>query len=158
MRQYVELLKKILDTGEERHDRTGVGTLAIFGGEISFDLRDRFPLVTIKKTLYKSAFTEMLWFIRGEPNTHYLKEHNIPIWDDWADENGNLGPVYGVQWRSWPGKIREFSLERIVEWANDPSKDPDVTKYATKENWIGDKLDDKHDSIGLYQEHVDQLA
>lgn len=104
MKQYVELLKKILVEGEERGDRTGTGTLSIFGGQLEFDLRDSFPLVTIKKTLWKSAFIEMLWFLRGEPNTRFLKMHGVPIWNDWADKDGNLGPIYGVQWRSWPGR------------------------------------------------------
>lgn len=104
MKQYFDLLTDILTNGEVRGDRTGVGTKSIFGGQISFDLRERFPLVTLKKTLWKSAFIEMLWFLRGESNTHFLKQHNVPIWDDWADADGNLGPVYGVQWRSWPGK------------------------------------------------------
>lgn len=104
MMQYVDLLTKILTEGEVRADRTGVGTKSIFGGQLEFDLREAFPLVTIKKTLWRSAFIEMLWFIRGESNTKFLKDHNVPIWDDWADENGNLGPVYGVQWRKWPGR------------------------------------------------------
>lgn len=104
MKQYVDLLNKILAYGEKRGDRTGTGTLSIFGGQLEFDLRESFPLVTIKKTLWKSAFIEMLWFLRGEPNTKFLKQHGVPIWDDWADENGNLGPIYGVQWRKWPGK------------------------------------------------------
>lgn len=109
MRQYVDLLNKILTEGEKRTDRTGVGTLSIFGGHLSFDLRESFPLVTVKKTLWKSAFIEMLWFLRGESNTKYLKEHGVPIWDDWADESGNLGPVYGVQWRRWPGKVKTIA-------------------------------------------------
>lgn len=110
MKQYINLLQKILRDGEPRGDRTGIGTLSIFGGQLEFDLRERFPLVTIKKTLWKHAFTEMLWFLRGESNTSYLKQHDIKIWDDWADENGNLGPVYGVQWRKWPGKVKYMSM------------------------------------------------
>lgn len=105
MKQFAQLFQKILDEGEEKHDRTGVGTLSIFGGQVCFDLRERFPLVTQKKTLWKSAFIEMLWFLRGENNTKYLKDHNVPIWDAWADKDGNLGPIYGVQWRKWPGKV-----------------------------------------------------
>lgn len=106
MKQYVDLLKLILTTGEKRGDRTGTGTLSVFAPpDLKFDLRKSFPLVTIKKTLYKSAFTEMLWFLRGESNTSYLKQHGVPIWDDWADADGNLGPIYGVQWRKWPGKM-----------------------------------------------------
>jgi thymidylate synthase len=104
MKQFAELYQKIIDEGEERKDRTGVGTLSIFGGHLSFDLRERFPLVTMKKTLWKSAFIEMLWFLRGENNTKFLKHYDVKIWDAWADENGNLGPIYGVQWRKWPGK------------------------------------------------------
>ena len=101
MKQYVGLLQQVLAEGEVRQDRTGTGTKSVFGGQLTFDLREAFPLVTIKKTLWKSAFLEMLWFLRGEPNTAFLKQHNVPIWDDWADEQGNLGPVYGVQWRGW---------------------------------------------------------
>jgi thymidylate synthase len=105
MKQYVNLIKNILANGENRPDRTGTGTRSIFGGDLSFDLRERFPLVTIKKTLYDSAFTEMLWFISGDTNIKFLTDRKIPIWNGWADENGNLGPVYGYQWRFWNGKI-----------------------------------------------------
>lgn len=113
MKQVHQLWNKILTEGEERLDRTGVGTLSIFGGQVCFDLRERFPLVTLKKTLFKSAFTEMLWFLRGENNTSYLKEYGIPIWDDWADADGNLGPIYGVQWRKWPSKIPGFTIDQV---------------------------------------------
>ena len=114
MKQYIDLLHKILDDGEIRADRTGVGSISVFGGQLEFDLRERFPLVTIKKTLWKSAFIEMLWFLRGESNTKYLKQHNVPIWDDWADEHGNLGPIYGVQWRHWPGKnVQDVHTEDV---------------------------------------------
>jgi thymidylate synthase len=109
MQAYVDLLNKIINEGETRTDRTGVGTMSIFGGQVAFDLRERFPLVTVKKTLWKSAFIEMLWFLRGENNTNYLKQYNVPIWDDWVGKNGappgELGPIYGVQWRKWPGKV-----------------------------------------------------
>ena len=142
MKQYIDLLKNILANGEKRGDRTGTGTLSIFGGpELKFDLRERFPLVTMKKTLYKSAFIEMLWFLRGEPNTKFLKEHNVPIWDDWADAEGNLGPIYGVQWRSWPG---------AVTWQTN-------IHYDT----VGDALDDKISSITNVATHrpddIDQI-
>jgi thymidylate synthase len=118
MKPYTNLLKKILAEGETRGDRTGTGTLSIFGGQIEFDLRESFPLVTIKKTLWKSAFIEMLWFLRGEPNTSYLKQHGVPIWDDWADKDGNLGPIYGVQWRKWPGKVTEYITQDVAELLN----------------------------------------
>lgn len=101
MKQYLNLLQKIITDGEDRGDRTGVGTRSIFGGQIEFDLRERFPLVTIKKTLWKSSIIEMLWFLSGKCDTlDYLHQHNVPIWDDWA-KDGKLGPIYGVQWRRW---------------------------------------------------------
>ena len=102
MQQYVDLVNRVLREGEPRADRTGVGTLAVFGGRIEFDLRERFPLVTVKETRWKTAFLEMLWFLRGETNTEYLHWHGCTLWDAWADEHGNLGPVYGAQWREWP--------------------------------------------------------
>lgn len=105
MKQYKDLIQNIIDNGEFRDERTGTGAYSIFGGHLSFDLRKRFPLVTIKKTLWKHAFVEMLWFLRGEPNIKFLHEHDCHIWDEWADKDGNLGPVYGVQWRKWPGPL-----------------------------------------------------
>ena len=161
MKAYVDLLQRILAEGEERGDRTNVGTLSIFGGEVKFDLRERFPLVTIKKTLYKSAFTEMLWFIRGEPNIKYLHEHGIPIWDDWADENGNLGPVYGVQWRHWPGKLKDVPMRRILDWAEHPATDPEIDLLVKKgANCVGDKRSGppEFEEISVYQDQVDQLT
>lgn len=103
MKQYVNLVRKVLIEGEDRLDRTGVGTKAIFGGMIEFDLRDGFPLVTVKETRWKVAFLEMLWFLRGEGHTDWLHENGSKLWDDWANPNGDLGPIYGVQWRGWPG-------------------------------------------------------
>lgn len=101
MQQYVDLVNRVLREGEPRADRTGVGTLAVFGGRIEFDLRERFPLVTVKETRWKTAFLEMLWFLRGETNTEYLHRHGCTLWDAWANRRGNLGPVYGAQWRRW---------------------------------------------------------
>ena len=101
MQQYVDLVNRVLREGEPRADRTGVGTLAVFGGHIEFDLRERFPLVTVKETRWKTAFLEMLWFLRGETNTKYLHRHGCTLWDAWANGSGNLGPVYGAQWRRW---------------------------------------------------------
>lgn len=101
MQQYVDLVNRVLREGEPRADRTGVGTLAVFGGRIEFDLRERFPLVTVKETRWKTAFLEMLWFLRGETNTEYLHRHGCTLWDAWDDGRGNLGPVYGAQWRRW---------------------------------------------------------
>lgn len=101
MKQYTNLVAKILQTGEVREDRTGTGVISIFGGHIRFDLRERFPLVTAKETRWKTAFLEMLWFLRGDEDTAYLRAHGCKLWDAWADEHGELGPIYGVQWRKW---------------------------------------------------------
>ncbi len=124
MKQYHELLQDILDNGTRKEDRTGTGTISVFGRQLRFNLADGFPLVTTKKVHLKSIIYELLWFLRGDTNIKYLKEHGVSIWDEWADENGELGPVYGHQWRSWPtpegGHIDQIS-QVISQLKNNPN-------------------------------------
>lgn len=123
MEQYLDLLKFILENGVQKTDRTGTGTLSSFGYQMRFDLQKGFPLVTTKKLHLKSIIYELLWFLKGETNIKYLNENGVRIWDEWADEDGNLGPVYGKQWRSWEGKdgkITDQISELIAQIKNNP--------------------------------------
>jgi thymidylate synthase len=124
MQQYLDLLQHILDTGVKKTDRTGTGTQSVFGYQMRFDLQKGFPLVTTKKVHMKSIIHELLWFLKGETNIAYLKEHGVKIWDEWADENGDLGPVYGKQWRSWEGKDGKV-IDQISELIAQIKKNPD---------------------------------
>src|SRR5688572_15602236 len=124
MRQYLDLLQHILDKGTHKTDRTGTGTQSCFGYQLRFDLQKGFPLVTTKKVHLKSIIYELLWFLKGETNIAYLKEHGVKIWDEWADENGDLGPVYGKQWRSWEGKDGKV-IDQVSDLISQVKKNPD---------------------------------
>jgi thymidylate synthase len=124
MQQYLDLLRLARDSGVEKHDRTGTGTRSIFGHQMRFNLADGFPLVTTKKVHLKSIIYELLWFLRGETNVHWLREHGVTIWDEWADANGELGPVYGYQWRSWPAQT-DGTIDQIANLIRDIQQNPD---------------------------------
>ena len=124
MQQYLSLLQHILDNGVQKTDRTGTGTISTFGYQMRFSLQDGFPLVTTKKLHVKSIIHELLWFLKGETNIAYLKENGVRIWDEWADENGDLGPVYGKQWRSWQGADGK-TIDQVSELINHIKKNPD---------------------------------
>jgi len=123
MKQYLDLMQHVLNNGVEKSDRTGTGTKSVFGHQLRFNLAEGFPLVTTKKCHLRSIIHELLWFIKGDTNTKYLKDNGVRIWDEWADENGNLGPIYGYQWRSWPaanGKHVDQITQLIDQIKNNP--------------------------------------
>ena len=123
MRQYLDLMQRVLDQGVRKEDRTGTGTLSVFGHQMRFDLGEGFPLVTTKKLHLRSIIHELLWFLRGDTNLAYLHEHGVSIWDEWADQNGDLGPIYGYQWRSWPsadGRHIDQIRQVLEQLRNDP--------------------------------------
>jgi thymidylate synthase len=124
MKQYHDLLQHILDLGAQKHDRTGTGTISVFGYQMRFDLKEGFPMVTTKKLHLRSIIHELLWFLKGETNIKYLKDHGVSIWDEWADENGELGPVYGKQWRSWEGADGK-TIDQISWLISEIKKNPD---------------------------------
>ncbi|MDR7072921.1 thymidylate synthase [Fictibacillus barbaricus] len=124
MKQYLDFLQDILHNGTKKEDRTGTGTVSVFGRQMRFDLEEGFPLVTTKKLHLKSIIHELLWFLKGDTNIAYLKENNVRIWDEWADENGNLGPVYGQQWRSWSNPEGE-TIDQITNVIHDIKTNPD---------------------------------
>ena len=124
MKQYLDLMKYVRESGTEKGDRTGTGTLSVFGYQMRFNLEEGFPLVTTKKVHLKSIIYELLWFLKGSTNIDYLNEHGVSIWDEWADERGELGPVYGAQWRSWPTQDGN-SIDQISEVINQIKNNPD---------------------------------
>jgi len=125
MQQYIDLLKHILSQGEQKLDRTNIGTLSIFGYQLRFNLTEGFPLITTKKCHLKSIIHELLWFLKGETNVSYLKQHGVTIWDEWADEQGNLGPIYGKQWRSWQDYKKGNTIDQIANLINEIKTNPD---------------------------------
>ena len=124
MKQYLDLLNRILEEGVEKKDRTGTGTISVFGNQMRFHLEDGFPLLTTKKLHLKSIIYELLWFLKGDSNAHYLQEHGVRIWNEWADEDGNLGHIYGYQWRSWPD-YQGGHIDQITEVINQIKNNPD---------------------------------
>jgi thymidylate synthase len=124
MRQYLDLMRHVLEHGARKSDRTGTGTLSIFGAQLRFDLEAGFPLLTTKKVHLKSIIHELLWFLKGETNTRYLRDHGVTIWDEWADASGELGPVYGYQWRSWPAPDGRH-IDQVSQIIEQIRKNPD---------------------------------
>jgi len=135
--QYETFLKHVLENGAKKTDRTGTGTVSVFGGQIRFDLSEGFPLITTKKVHLKSILHELLWFIKGETNIAYLKENGVSIWDEWADENGELGPVYGKQWRSWEAKDGRV-IDQISEAINMIKNNPDSRRILVNAWNVGE--------------------
>ena len=128
MQVYLDLLRHVLTTGQRKADRTGTGTLSVFGHQMRFDLQAGFPLVTTKRVHFKSVVHELLWFIRGDTNTRYLRENGVTIWDEWADANGELGPVYGKQWRSWPAPDGR-SIDQLAQVIAQIKANPDSRRH-----------------------------
>jgi thymidylate synthase len=128
MKQYHDLLQHLLDNGVKKEDRTGTGTFSVFGHQMRFNLAEGFPLMTTKKLHTRSIFIELLWFLKGDTNISYLKENGVSIWDEWADENGNLGPVYGYQWRTWPNPDGS-ATDQIVNLVNGLKNNPNSRRH-----------------------------
>ncbi|MFE3999322.1 thymidylate synthase [Nocardioides sp. YIM B13467] len=140
MQSYLDLLTRILDEGVEKSDRTGTGTISVFGHQTRYDLSEGFPLLTTKKVHTRSVFGELLWFLRGDTNVRWLQERGITIWDEWADENGDLGPVYGYQWRSWPTPDGRH-VDQIAKIIDQIRTDPDSRRHVISA-WNPADIDD----------------
>ena len=137
MRQYLDLMQHVLANGTKKSDRTGTGTLSVFGAQLHFDLNAGFPLLTTKKVHLKSIIHELLWFLKGETNTRYLRENGVTIWDEWADAAGNLGPVYGYQWRSWPAPDGRH-IDQISQVLEQIRKNPDSRRMIVSAWNVGE--------------------
>ena len=137
MRPYLDLMKHVLEHGARKSGRTGTGTLSVFGAQLRFDLGAGFPLLTTKKVHLKSIIHELLWFLKGDTNTRYLKEHGVTIWDEWADEHGELGPIYGVQWRSWPSPDGG-TIDQISQVIQEIRQNPDSRRLIVSAWNVGD--------------------
>lgn len=137
MKQYHDLMRHVLDQGVKKEDRTGTGTVSVFGYQMRFNLQEGFPLLTTKKLHLRSIIHELLWFLKGETNIKYLKENNVSIWDEWADENGNLGPVYGYQWRSWPTPDGRH-IDQISNVINQIKNNPDSRRLIVSAWNVGE--------------------
>ena len=142
MKQYLDLLNRILTEGTEKHDRTGTGTISIFGNQMRFDMSQGFPLLTTKKLHLKSIIYELLWFLRGDTNVHYLQEHGVRIWNEWADADGELGPVYGHQWRSWPTPDGSH-IDQITNVVNQIKTTPDSRRMIVSA-WNAADIEQMH--------------
>lgn len=140
MKQYLDMLRHISDHGIDKSDRTGTGTRSVFGYQMRFDLREGFPLVTTKRVHVRSVFGELLWFLRGDSNIAWLHENNITIWDEWADENGDLGPIYGYQWRSWPTPDGRH-IDQLAEVISSIRANPDSRRHIVSA-WNPAQIDD----------------
>ena len=137
MKQYLDLMQKVLDEGTQKNDRTGTGTISIFGHQMRFNLQEGFPLVTTKRCHLRSIIHELLWFLQGDTNVAYLHENNVTIWDEWADENGDLGPVYGKQWRSWPAPDGRH-IDQISTVMEQLKNDPDSRRIIVSAWNVGE--------------------
>jgi thymidylate synthase len=156
MKQYLDLLKHVIENGEEKGDRTGTGTISVFGHQSRFDLSEGFPVLTTKKLHVKSIIHELLWFLTGDTNVKYLQENGVRIWNEWADENGNLGPVYGYQWRSWPTPDGQH-IDQISQVVNSLKNEPDSRRHIISAWNVGQidqmKLPPCHLLVQFYVAH-----